>query len=61
MKLVMLMPAVRTLATVMMHTDARRVAVGQLFEDVLTVLITHCSACLPKHHLLEFLGYLSHF
>jgi hypothetical protein len=61
MKLVMLMPAVRALAAVMMHSDARRVAVAQFFEDVATVLIAHSSTCLPKNHLLELLGYLSHF
>jgi hypothetical protein len=61
MKLIFFMATFRTLASVMMHAHIARVAVGQLFKDVLTVLIAHRSACLPKHHLLEFLGYLSHF
>jgi hypothetical protein len=61
MKLVLFMSAVRTLATVMMHAYIARVAIGQFFEDVLTVLITHRSARMPKHHLLEFLCYVSHF
>ena len=61
MKLVLFISADRTLAAVMMHADIAGVAVGQLFEDVAAVLITHRSACSPKHHLLEFLGYLSHF
>jgi hypothetical protein len=55
------MPTVRTFAPVMMHAYIARVAVSQFFEYVAAILIAHRSARSPKHHLLEFLGYLSHF
>lgn len=61
MKLILFVSAVGTFATVMMHAHITRVAVGQFLEDVLTILIAYRSAGFLKNHLLEFLGYLSHF
>jgi hypothetical protein len=61
MKLVLFVSTDRTLAPIMMHTHIARVAVAQFFKNVAAILITHCSACPSKHHLLQFLGYLTHF